>query len=355
MYEKIGDTMKREQICRKIETQMPKQLNELEKAAYIMMCIGKDRLFSPQYYFSDKKTRNKMYRNARKQSKKNLQNKKTLICVTACKLYKYVAEKNGLDVYYTGDSGKLTKNDLSIFEAGEHLTPVVKLKDGRFIKADVEWDLENIQTGMKWIKFGTRDANDVLLSQLSQNEINDIMCKIGYINDKSDYTDVYIEETAKKLEGLTTKEKLDEIFNDEKITQMAQKLKGSVEIYRFYRRVIKECTTKIEYENKTNDYGKNVFFFGCYLKNKNNDKKYTTCVYYRNLEEKDKKIWIWSKKEQRMVDITLMELKYFIENNRLTIHPGKTIEECKELNGSAKEISKNSNIKSEHNILEMAS
>lgn len=111
--------MQREQISQEIERKMPKQLNELEKAAYIMMNIGKDRIFSPQYYFSDK---------------------------TACRLYKYVAERNGLDVYYTGDSGKLTKNDLSIFKDGEHLTPVVKLKDGRFIKVDVEWDLENILT-----------------------------------------------------------------------------------------------------------------------------------------------------------------------------------------------------------------
>lgn len=343
--------MKREQICQDIERKMPKQLNELEKAAYIMMVIGKNRMFSPQYYFSDKKTRAKIYRNARKKSRKNLQNKKSLICVTACKLYKYIAEKNGLDVYYTGDSGKLTKNDLSIFEVGEHLTPVVKLKDGRLIKVDVEWDLENIQTGMKWIKFGTKDKNDVLLSQLTQNEIDNIMCKIGYINNKSEYTDVYLEKLKKDLIGLTTKQKLDIIFNDEKITKLAQKLKGSVEIYRFYRRIIKDFTTKTEEENKTNDYGKNVFCFGSYLKH-NNINKYTICIYYRNLEEKDKKIWIWSKKEKKMVDISLIELRYFLENKRLKIHPGKTIEECKELNNTARQFDKN-NIKPEHNILEM--
>lgn len=345
--------MKREKLCEEIQTKMPKQFNELEKAAYIMMKIGKDRVFSPKYYFSDKKTRTKMYRIARKQNRKNLQDKKELICVTACKLYKYIAERNGLDIYYTGDSGKLTKNDLSIFETGEHLTPVIKLKDGRFIKVDVEWDLENIQTGMRWIKFGTKDKNDVQLSELSQNEIDDIMLKIGYINNKSDYINSYLEKLAKDLEGLTTKEKLDVIFNDEKITKSAQKLKGSVEIYRFYRKIIKDFTTKQEEGKQTNEYGKSVFCFGSYLKNKNYKKKYTTCVYYRNIEEKDKKIWIWSKKEQRMVNIRLPELKYFIENKRLIIHPGKTIEQCEELKDRAVQFNENSDIKPTHNILEM--
>lgn len=345
--------MKRQQISQEIERKMPKQLNELEKAAYIMMSIGKDRIFSPQYYFSDKKTRNKIYRNARKKSRINLQNKETLICVTACRLYRYVAERNGLDVYYTGDSGKITKNDLSIFEDGEHVTPVVKLKDGRFIKVDVEWDLENIQTGMRWMKFGTKDKNDVQLSQLSQNEIDDIMCKIGYINDKSDYTDFYLEQLAKKIKDLTTKEKLNVIFNDEKITQIAQKLKGSVEIYRFYRRIIKDFTTKEEGERKTNDYGKNVFCFGSYLKSKSNKKKYTVCVFYRNSEDNDKKIWMWSKKGKKMIEISLIELKHFLENKRLKIYPGKNVEECKELYDSTKQFPRKTNIKTEHSVKEM--
>lgn len=345
--------MKREQICQDIERKMPKQLNELEKAAYIMMIIGKNRMFSPQYYFSDKKTRTKIYRNARKKSRRNLQNKKELICVTACKLYKYIAEKNGLDIYYTGDSGKLTKNDLSIFETGEHLTPVVKLKDGRLIKVDVEWDLENIQTGMKWIKFGTKDKNDAFLSQLTQNEIDDIMCKIGYINNKSDYTDIYLEKLAKDLKGLTTKQKLDIIFNDEKITKLAQKLNGSVEIYRFYRRIIKDFTTRIEDERQVNDYGKNVFCFGAYLNNKNDKKKYTICTYYRDLDKRDNGIWLWSKKDKKMVNITSVELKYFLENKRLKLHPGKTIEACKELRNGAKQSTTNIAIKPKNNILEM--
>ena len=348
--------MKRQQISQEIERKMPKQLNELEKAAYIMMSIGKERIFSPQYYFSDKKTRDKIYRNARKKSRINLQNKETLICVTACRLYRYVAERNGLDVYYTGDSGKITKNDLSIFEDGEHVTPVVKLKDGRFIKVDVEWDLENIQTGMRWMKFGTKEKNDVQLSQLSQNEIDDIMCKIGYIKDKSDYTDFYLEQLAEHIKELTTKEKLNIIFNDEKITQIAQKLKGSVEIYRFYRRIIKEFTTKEEGGREKNDYGKNVFCFGSYLRSKCNKKKYTVCVFYRNSEDSednDKKIWMWSKKGKKMIEISLIELKHFLENKRLKIYPGKNVEECKELCDSTKQFPRKANIKTEHSVMEM--
>ena len=37
--------MNRKQLCDRIGKQMPKQLNELEKGAYIMMCIIKKKLF----------------------------------------------------------------------------------------------------------------------------------------------------------------------------------------------------------------------------------------------------------------------------------------------------------------------
>ena len=56
----------------------------------------------------------------------------------------------------------------------------------------------------------------------------------------------YVVEDSKVITKYKVVASITSFFNDEKITQIAQKLKGSVEIYRFYRRIIKEFTTKEE-------------------------------------------------------------------------------------------------------------
>ena len=70
--------MNRKQLCDKIGKQMPKQLNELEKGAYIMMCIGKEKAFSSQYYFSDKKQETKYMKKQEEKKQKNYKIKKKL-------------------------------------------------------------------------------------------------------------------------------------------------------------------------------------------------------------------------------------------------------------------------------------
>lgn len=329
--------MNRKQLCDRIGKQMPKQLNELEKGAYIMMCIGKEKAFSSQYYFSDKKTRDKIYEKARRKETKKLQNKKEIICVTASKLYKYIAEQNGLEVYYAGKHENLTKNNLYIFESGEHITPVIKLKDGRYIKTDIEWNLENIQTGMRWLEFGTKNEEGSMLSALSQDEIDNIMQKIGYIIKTSDYTDEYIKDLEMNLNNLPIEQQLECIFNDKRITELARNLKGNVERYRFYRRIIKDVTSKNE--NKKEEYGESIFCFGGVLRNKNKKRKYTTCVYYKTQEPKNGKVWIWSANEKRMEEVPLKYLKYFLKTQKIKICPGKFLKELKELKTISKKLS----------------
>lgn len=344
--------MKKEQLYQKIKDKMPQNLSELEKSAYIMMVIAQNKEFSSQYYWSDKATRRKMYNKAINKEKIKLQNKRELICVTACRLYKDIAERLGLNVYYTGDSGKLTKNDLTVFKNGEHLSPVVKLKDGRFIKTDVEWDLENIQTGSKWLRFGTRTPDDICLSEISQDEIDNIMMKIGYINSKQDYTDVYYDKLCEKMDGLDNKEKLEKIFSDEYINDKVEKFTGSVEIFRFYRNLIKKATMKNVDGKKTNDYNKNIFIFGAYVKNKkSNARQYTVCVYLKDLEQKIlPNTWIYSKKKKRMVNISGKELKYFMQEDKLKFVKAKTGSNYYEFLGK---IMKNQKQKDENNIREM--
>ena len=148
----MSKTKSKEQIYKEIIQEIPDDLNEKEIAAFIMKKIAQERSFSSRYYWSDTRTREKIYESCIKRNTNKKENKRQLICVTATKMYKELAERLGLDVYVIGDT-KLTKNDYSIFKLGEHISPVIKTKDGQYIKADIEWDLENIQTGRKWIKF----------------------------------------------------------------------------------------------------------------------------------------------------------------------------------------------------------
>ncbi len=148
----MGKTKSKEQIFNEIIEEMPCNLSEIELSAFIMYKIAKERSFSSRYYWTDSKIREKIYESCVHNHNKKRENKRQLICVTATKMYKELAERLGLDVYIIGDT-KLTKNDYSIFKTGEHISPVIKTENGKYIKADIEWDLENIQTGRKWIKF----------------------------------------------------------------------------------------------------------------------------------------------------------------------------------------------------------
>lgn len=107
--------MKREKIYEEILYSMPKNLNDLELAAYINLKMVQYRDFSEKYYWGNKVTRNKIYSLACIDRNNKLQDKKQLICVTSCKLYEYLCAKFGIETYYQGDSGNYTTKDFSLF------------------------------------------------------------------------------------------------------------------------------------------------------------------------------------------------------------------------------------------------
>ena len=302
---------------------MPKDLDEIEKAAYIMKVIAEEKRFSSKYYWSDKKTRDKIYLLAKKKNIVNKSNKE-VICVTASKIFKEIGSKFGLDIYYVGDNGKISRNRLEAYEKGEHISPIIKLKEkskyidkvGLFVKADVEWNFENIKTKSKWVKFAKKDDNEPNnFVDLKDENIDNIMINIGYIKDKEEYTDLYYETLRNKIRGKDLKEQISLLFTDDKLLNIMNKLDGSVEIYRFYRNVFKQTIDK---ENNEKIYNEKLYLFGSYIKGKK--KKMHTVIAY--LEE-DEKIWVYSKKHKKMVEVKPKEMKYFIEKDKLNLVAGK--------------------------------
>ena len=302
---------------------MPKDLDEIEKTAYIMKVIAEEKRFSSKYYWSDKKTRDKIYKLAKK---KNIVNKanKEVICVTASKIFKEIGTKFGLDIYYVGDNGKLSKNRFETYSKGEHISPIIKLRQkskytdkvGGYVKADVEWNFENIKTKSKWVKFAKRDDNEPNnFIDLPDGDIDKIMINIGYIKNSEDYTDLYYEELRNKIKGKELKEQINLLFRDEKLVNIMKKLDGSVEIYRFYRNVFKQTIDK---ENNEKMYNRKIYLFGSYIKGKKK-KMHTVTTYL----EDDKMIWVYSKKHKKMIEVEPKEMKYFIEKDKLNLVPGK--------------------------------
>ena len=342
-----------ESLYRKIKSTMPKNLDEIEKTAYIMKVIAEEKNFSANYYWSDKKTRDKIYELAKK---KNIAKKvnRELICVTASKIFKEIGSKFGLDIYYVGDNGKISKSQLEAYKKGEHISPVLKLKQkskytdkiGGFVKADVEWNFENIKTKSRWVKFAKKDDNEPDdFIELEDENIDNIMVNIGYIKSKEEYTDLYYETLREKIKGKDLKEQIRILFNDEKLLNIMKRLDGSVEIYRFYRNVFKQTIDK---ENGEKMYNNKIYLFGAYIKGKKK-RKHTVAAYLAD----DEMIWVYSKKHKKMIEVEPREIKYFIEKDKLNLVPGKqarVLENLLQFIKKAKTLSKN---QSNKNINEM--
>ena len=147
------------------------------------------------------------------------------------------------------------------------------------------------------------------------------MKKIGYINSKEDY----LENTLVRLDlgspMLSLEEKLNRLFSSEKITKSVSKLKSGIDIFRFYRRAIKEYIPNSE---KIDLYG------GYSQRDIRRGKKYTILV---DLEEDDNdKFWIWSSRKHRMQQISNEFTKKFLDKGLVKIVPGKKcIEKCKNM------------------------
>lgn len=225
--------------------------------------------------------------------------------------------------------------------SGEHLFSVVKLKDGRHIKVDSEWELESIKTGLSWSKFGTKEPHETNLSMLTNEEVNNTMKKIGYINNESDYFEEYCQKLySTKLDGKSLKDKLNIIFDDKEILSKANKLSASVEVYRFYRLILKKLTKQENTDVTSHEFNKNIYLFGVVLKDAKN-KKYSVCAYMKYKEQNEKKVWLYSNNLKRMVEATPIELNYYRKTGKLDFVPGKQVDALEDLNNYIEERSKN--------------
>lgn len=293
--------------------------NDIEKLAYMIMIIARERSFSSEYHWNNKENKSKITKDLFHQEKVADLNDPQLICVTAARILKYIAKKFDINIYFLGTvSGRLTEDFFDGFLDYEHIMPVYRISNNHYISVDVERNLDNVQTGKKWYSFGRKNNKDILI-ELPEVYINEIMKKIGYINNPNDYLDFYIESLFEKNYNDTILKKLEILIQNTNLSKTSSKLKSSVDIFRFYKKIIKAFICD---DNR-------VLSFGGRICNIDDKKKFITGIYYNEYDFE--KFWLWSGFQNKMVEVSREYLESFINMANIKIYSGKDYIDAEEI------------------------
>lgn len=283
--------MNKSEFIEKLKQNMPDGLNELEIAKYIYIQLGKEKAFDERYFFGNKKTRKKIYTLA-EQTKYNTEKvakDKRIICVSLTYLFRDILKEFGINSV-TG-------------EDGIHKYPIICLKNGRLIKADLQLDLCNIQTRSRTEHFGTRSKYEMYnVEGLSEEYSVEIDKKIGYIKSEMDYRNNTIESLKSTVKDKTSIETLDIILSDNTINNFETKL-STVERCKYYNSVLFQTAHK--YINKK------IFAFNCYKQKEDGDKDYTMCIYSK--EKDDIAVYLFTHRLNRFAKVDLQKLNDLID------------------------------------------
>lgn len=291
--------MTKKDLVEKIIQNMPEGLTKLEKARYIYIELGKQRRFDTRYYYGNTSDRKKVYQQAQiaRLHPKELRNKRTIICLTLSEIYKAALQQVGIDcdIVQNGKYGD------------KHVIPIVSLNDEKHgkirIRADLQQDLEAIQTGMSTVEFGTINRYERDYNVISEQELKRIDQKIGYI--KEQYRDEDIEMARKKVREMDANESLKFIFQNSALVANTH-FNGQVERRKYYRFLLD--TLIPHYTDKK------VYFFTCYRKKDNIEeltpesekRDFTLCAY--SYEKDDVNAYLYSEKEERFLPVSLEKL-----------------------------------------------
>lgn len=287
--------MTKRELVEKLKQDIPKfegtkEEKELKTALYIYIELGKTKSFDEKYYYGNSQTKKKIYKLAQKDSKNidEVVKKKKIICVSLTNLYCEVLKEFGIQAVATAP------------EEDGHINTMIITKNNDKIEADLQLDLENIQTKSKLEHFNykgniDRNSNKILTGK----EITKMLIEIGYINDENDYKNKKIEKLIKQVEKKGSKEALETIVNNEDIYKDNEEM-DIIEINKFYRGLFKKVIP--------NYLDKKIYLFSCYRKKDNGDKDYTICSFS---EGRDIKPYIFSKKARRFTKIDMDKLEQF--------------------------------------------
>lgn len=287
--------MTRKDLIESIRQNIPEGLTQLEIARYVYIELGKQRRFDHRYYYGNKETEKKIYALSQESRihPEKFYNKRTLICVSLSNIYHSILKEFGIE-------SRVISDDILL---DGHVMPVLEIDDekrGKMrIKADLQRDLEYIQTGMETACFGTSDEFEQEFDKIDEEELKEIDKKIGYIKDE--YRDVEINEIKKEIKGKNAHESLRAILQDDRVYSDTN-FHGIVERRKYYNYLLKSLLNQF--------INKKIFMFTCYREtldaNGEKQRDYTLCAY--SYENRQIIPYLYSNKEERFVPVTIEKL-----------------------------------------------
>ena len=292
--------MTKKDLIESIIHNMPEGLTELEKARYIYIELGKQRAFDTRYYYGSSSEKKRVYKQSLLERTKpeDLRNKRTILCTTLSELYKIALNEVGI------------KCQIVPYRCSydDHVLPVVFLADEEKgtvkIRADLQQDMEFIQTGMSTAEFGTLSIYDKDFFRINQEQLKKIDQKIGYI--KEDYRDAYIYKVHQQIRRKDANGTLQAILQNPIICKNTN-FKGHVERRNYYRLILKLLAEQY--------LDRKIFMFSCYRERKDKDidsvikkpkREYTLCAYSH--DKRHLKTYLYSEKEEKFVPVSLENL-----------------------------------------------
>lgn len=254
---------------------------EVKKALYIYVNLGKEKSFDEKYYYGNSETQKKIYALAQRQEKNPDETAKhrKIICVSLTHLYCNLLKEFGIDAVP------------SIPDETGHIYPTIITKNKRIFNADLQLDLENIQTKSRLEHFEYFPNNPE-----TQKMLTDALIQMGYIKDEKDYKNEEIEKLSMQVKGMNPHEALDTILQDEKLYQGNEDMEG-VEVSKFYIKTLKRIVPHF--------INKRIYAFNCYRKKENGDRDYTLCAFS---EEDNIRAYLFSKKMRRFLNVDTDEI-----------------------------------------------
>lgn len=289
--------MTKKEIIEYLRQNMPnftgtQEEKEVKTALYIYVELGKMKSFDEKYYFGNSKMKRKIYDLAEKDSRKidEITNKRKIICVSLTHLYCSILKEFNIRAIPSEP------------EEDGHINPIIITKSKKVFVADLQLDLQNIQTKSRLEHFEYMgDLPKNRWKSSNQELLTKMLIEIGYIKDEKDYKNETIKKLKEKVKSMNPHDALRTICTDEELYAGNAEME-IIEANKFYKTIFKEIIP--------NFWKKKVYACNCYREKEEGERDYILCAYS---EEDTIRPYLFSKKDKKFIKVDINQMIQFQE------------------------------------------
>lgn len=263
-------------------------ISELEIVRYIYINLGRKMNFDLNYTFGNSREKTKIYNDT--EDLDSLFEKRTVICKSLAIMIRRILSEFGISSIV--DSNSET-------EKNKHVFNIVKLSDGRYLKIDLEEDLEFIQTGSKTRFFKIIEKGSAEEFDIPEEELRQIDKTVAEYIPWGFYFDDVLGVLKFATKGMSTEEKLKNVLDNLDVYVRDRNIGYRDKIY-YHNRMLQEVFTQKELNR--------VHQIDCYRKS-GEEKEFVSCVVLDKRTKNDENIvYLYDDTEGRYRQITMEEL-----------------------------------------------